>query len=119
MKKIKVSICTGTTCYVMGASDLLLLEEVLPEHLKGKVEIEGVTCLEKCKSTGIGKNKAPFVIFCTFAYFVSILQRACGRIITLILPLQFIVAFESFTASTVIAASSDTLIPHEQIVCMR
>ncbi|MBO5481986.1 MAG: NAD(P)H-dependent oxidoreductase subunit E [Spirochaetaceae bacterium] len=62
MKKIKVSICTGTTCYVMGASDLLLLEEVLPEHLKGKVEIEGVTCLEKCKSTGIGKNKAPFVM---------------------------------------------------------
>ena len=62
MKKIKVSICTGTTCYVMGASDLLLLEEVLPEELKDKVEIEGVTCLEKCKSTGIGKNKAPFVM---------------------------------------------------------
>ena len=62
MKKIKVSICTGTTCYVMGASELLLLEELLPEELKDKVEIEGVTCLEKCKSTGIGNAKAPFVL---------------------------------------------------------
>ena len=62
MKKIKVSICTGTTCYVMGASELLLLEEVLPEHLKDVVEIEGVTCLEKCKSTGVGKSQAPFVM---------------------------------------------------------
>ena len=62
MKKIKVSICTGTACYVMGASELLLLEEMLPENLKDKVEIEGVTCLEKCKSAGIGKSKAPFVM---------------------------------------------------------
>jgi len=62
MKKIKVSICTGTACYVMGASELLLLEEMLPENLKDKVEIEGVTCLEKCKGTGIGKSKAPFVM---------------------------------------------------------
>ena len=63
MKKIKVSICTGTTCYVMGASELLLLEELLPEELKDKVEIEGVTCLEKCKSTGIGNAKAPLCVF--------------------------------------------------------
>ena len=35
-----------------------------PEYvvLKDKVEIEGVTCLEKCKSTGIGNAKAPFVL---------------------------------------------------------
>ena len=62
MKKIKVSICTGTACYVMGASELLLLEEMLPENLKDKVEIEGDTCLERCKNTGIEKNKAPFVL---------------------------------------------------------
>ena len=62
MKKIKVSICTGAACYVMGASELLLLEEMLPENLKDKVEIEGVTCLERCKNTGIEKNKAPFVL---------------------------------------------------------
>ena len=28
MKKIKVSICTGTACFVMGASEIMLLEEL-------------------------------------------------------------------------------------------
>ncbi len=60
MGKIKVSICTGTACYVMGASELLLLEEELADDIKDKVEIEGVTCLELCKG---GKNsKAPYVL---------------------------------------------------------
>ncbi len=60
MAKIKVSICTGTTCYVMGASELLLLEEELPTKIKDLVDIEGVTCLELCKS---GNNsKAPYVL---------------------------------------------------------
>lgn len=60
MAKIKVSICTGTACYVMGASEILLLEEELPEDLKDRVEIEGITCLELCKSGTSGK--APFVV---------------------------------------------------------
>jgi NADH:ubiquinone oxidoreductase subunit E len=60
MKKIKISICTGTACYVMGASELLLLKENLPENLKNKVIIEGVTCLDKCKNPKNGKS--PFVI---------------------------------------------------------
>ena len=59
MKKIKISICTGTACYVMGASELLLLEETLPANLKDAVEIEGVTCFEKCK--GGNKRKPPYV----------------------------------------------------------
>ncbi len=60
MSKVKVSICTGTTCYVMGASELLLLEEELPADLKDKVEIEGITCLEACK--GGSNSKAPYVL---------------------------------------------------------
>lgn len=59
MKKIKISICTGTACYVMGASELLLLEESIPAHLKDFVSIEGVTCLDKCK--GGNKRKPPYV----------------------------------------------------------
>lgn len=59
MNKIKVSICTGTACYVMGASEILLLEEELPAELKNKVEIEGITCFDKCKNAQCGK--APFV----------------------------------------------------------
>lgn len=59
MKKIKVTICAGTACFVMGASELMLLEEELPEDLKDKVEIDGVTCMELCKDSKNGKS--PFV----------------------------------------------------------
>lgn len=59
-KKIKVSICTGTACFVMGASEILVLEDSLSEELKGLVEVEGLTCLEKCKNTECGK--APYVL---------------------------------------------------------
>jgi NADH:ubiquinone oxidoreductase subunit E len=57
--KIKVKICSGTACYVMGGSDILLLEENLSASLRDKVEIEGTTCLGNCKN---GHNsKAPYV----------------------------------------------------------
>lgn len=59
MEKILVEICSGTACYVMGGSELLLLEENLPENLRDKVEIEGRTCIEECKHSENGK--APFV----------------------------------------------------------
>ena len=59
MKKITVSICTGTACFVMGASELMLLEEELSPELKEIVEVEGITCLDLCKNAECGK--APFV----------------------------------------------------------
>ncbi len=59
-KKIKVTICSGTACFVMGSSDILLLEEKLPEHLKNIVEIDGATCLGYCKD--LSNGKAPFVV---------------------------------------------------------
>lgn len=58
-EKIKVVVCSGTACFVMGASDLLLLEENLPEDLQGKIELEGSNCLDYCKDPANGK--APFV----------------------------------------------------------
>lgn len=62
MKKVKVSICTGTACFVMGASEIMMLEDSLPEDLKNSVDIEidGVSCLEKCGNAQNGK--APFVV---------------------------------------------------------
>ncbi|MBO8451223.1 MAG: NAD(P)H-dependent oxidoreductase subunit E [Spirochaetes bacterium] len=58
-KKITVNICSGTACFVMGSSDILLLEENLPENLRGIVEIQGSTCLGHCKDGTQGKP--PFV----------------------------------------------------------
>ncbi|MDC7126156.1 MAG: NAD(P)H-dependent oxidoreductase subunit E [Spirochaetales bacterium] len=57
--KIDVTICTGTTCYVMGASDLLTLEETLPEKILNRVNITGTTCLNLCKNK---EDKPPFVM---------------------------------------------------------
>jgi len=64
MKKHKVDICTGTTCFVMGGSELLLLEEQLPDDLKNVTEINGSPCIGICKHADYGKaqaDHAPFV----------------------------------------------------------
>ena len=58
MKKIKVSICTGTTCYLMGGAHLLTLDEVLDPALAEHVEICGSHCLGLCNDDANGK--APF-----------------------------------------------------------
>lgn len=57
---IKIIICTGTHCFVMGGSDLLLLEDHIPLELKDKIIIEGSSCLELCEDRS--KGKAPFVM---------------------------------------------------------
>lgn len=54
--KIKVRICTGTACFVMGGSELLLLEDNLPDNLRGLVEISGTTCMDFCKDSENGKS---------------------------------------------------------------
>ena len=62
--KHKVTICTGTACFVMGGSELLLLEEQLPDDLKAVTDIEGSPCIGACKSAQYGKtqaDQAPFV----------------------------------------------------------
>jgi NADH:ubiquinone oxidoreductase subunit E len=59
MKKVNVSICTGTTCYLMGAAHLLDIDEVLDPYVRDRVEIRGVHCLGLCNDETSGR--APFV----------------------------------------------------------
>lgn len=59
MKKITVTICTGTTCYIMGASHLQCLDEMLDPSIADRVEIVGSHCLGFCDSDTHGKS--PFV----------------------------------------------------------
>ena len=64
MKKNKVTVCTGTTCFVMGGSELLLLEDELSPELKETTDVEGSTCLGFCKRPEYGSSQsdhAPFV----------------------------------------------------------
>ena len=59
MQKTKVTICVGTTSYLLGAADLQELETFLPEDLKECVEVIGSHCLGVCKDNQYGN--APFV----------------------------------------------------------
>ncbi len=59
-KRIKVKICVGTACFVQGGADLLLYEDFLDPQILGLCEIEGTSCLGKCK-TDDPHWKAPFV----------------------------------------------------------
>jgi NADH:ubiquinone oxidoreductase subunit E len=60
MEKIKIAVCTGTSCFVMGGSELLLLEDHLGDDLKAAVEIERSPCFDLCGNGGRGK--APFAV---------------------------------------------------------
>ena len=60
MEKIKVQICLGTTCFVMGAGDLHGIADKLSARFGDKVEVVAVTCLGACgEKTSFAK--APFV----------------------------------------------------------
>ena len=61
MEKVKVEICCGTACYLLGAEKLMNIEDTLPEECRGKVEIEARTCLDLCERENLGG--APYVLF--------------------------------------------------------
>ena len=61
MNTIKVEVCCGTACYLLGAAKLMNLEEMLPEECRGRVEVEAKTCLELFERDNLGG--APYVRF--------------------------------------------------------
>lgn len=58
-KKFKITICSGTACYVLGGAQLMMLEDLLPVELKDQVEIVGSNCLQACRQESSGQP--PFV----------------------------------------------------------
>lgn len=60
MDKIPVKFCVGTTCYVMGGSELTDLAAALPASWKDRVAVEGTVCLDFCRNTT--RLKPPFVL---------------------------------------------------------
>jgi len=59
-KVVRVRICVGTSCYLLGGASLLELEHSLPEEVKNLIEIEVCPCLGLCKDALQGRP--PFVI---------------------------------------------------------
>ncbi|MEW6724047.1 MAG: (2Fe-2S) ferredoxin domain-containing protein [Bacillota bacterium] len=47
-KKLVVEVCAGTTCHLMGASDLLLALKRLEPGLRERVRISFCACLGEC-----------------------------------------------------------------------
>lgn len=60
MGKIDVKVCLGTTCFVMGSSNLQELIETVPSKYGDKVEVLGVPCLGLC-SIDWEYSRAPYV----------------------------------------------------------
>lgn len=60
MKKIKVRVCLGTTCFVQGSANMQNLSELVPQKYGNKVEVVRSGCLGVC-STNWEHSKAPYV----------------------------------------------------------
>lgn len=60
MEKVNVKVCLGTTCFVMGSSNLQELIETVPAKYGDKVEVSGVPCLGLC-SIDWEYSRAPYV----------------------------------------------------------
>ena len=60
MAKVNVKVCLGTTCFVMGSSNLQELIDLVPKKYGDKVEVTGANCLGLC-SIDWEFSKAPYV----------------------------------------------------------
>ncbi len=61
MEKIKVKICAGTSCFVMGAAQIQSLEFNAPADIADKIEIIEERCMNLCKDIKTRYNRGPFV----------------------------------------------------------
>ena len=59
--KIKVRICVGTSCFVMGSAQIQSLEFNAPEDIADKIEIVEERCMNLCKDIEHKYNRGPFV----------------------------------------------------------
>ena len=61
MAKVNVKMCMGTTCFVMGASQLQDLVDIVKNKNGDDVEVTGSTCLNFCTQKNNEYSKAPYV----------------------------------------------------------
>ncbi len=61
MNKIKVRICVGTSCFVMGSAQIQSLEFNAPADIADKIEIIEERCMNLCKDLSRQRNHGPFV----------------------------------------------------------
>lgn len=59
-KIIKVVVCCGTTCHLMGSSEILISKDEIETQFNGQVVITGSTCLGRCKE--FAAANAPYIL---------------------------------------------------------
>lgn len=57
--KIKLDICCGTACYLLGAEKIMAIESELPQQWRDKIEVQAWPCLNLCMQENL--EGAPFV----------------------------------------------------------
>ena len=60
MAKVNVKVCLGTTCFVMGSSNLQELLDLVPRKYGDAVDVAGSPCFGLC-SIDWEFSKAPYV----------------------------------------------------------
>jgi iron-hydrogenase subunit alpha len=80
-QSITLNICLGTTCYILGSSDLISVEEYLPEKIRNNLTVTGSPCLGCCKDSSLS---APFIKIneeihgtATREIVIQLVQEAC------------------------------------------
>ncbi len=58
--QIRITVCCGTTCHLMGSSELLIFKKEIEERFNNQVVIYGSPCLGYCKD--YSASSAPFVM---------------------------------------------------------
>ena len=78
MKKHEVQICYGTACYLLGAAELLKIEELLPEDVRDSVHITVKPCLGLCEREQVGK--APYALVDGEAMAEATLEKIIAKV---------------------------------------
>jgi len=76
--KVRVQICVGTACHIMGAADLITIGDLIAEPLRDRVEIQGIACMDLCRDEAHGKP--PFVIIDGQTLAEATLDKVLARV---------------------------------------
>ncbi len=76
MEKVKVEICVGTACHIMGAHALVEFMENLPAWIKDRVDVTLSPCFEVCN-----EGKKPPIVKVNGEYYEDVTPEILNRII--------------------------------------
>ena len=80
VKKIRIEICVGTACHIMGAHELIEFTENLPEWLNEKIDYKLSPCFGVCH-----ENMKPPIVKLNDKYYENMTPTALKSMIMKVL----------------------------------